>query len=67
MDVAKESIKLLSEFLFDTLGLASTLSEIGIDDSKFSIMAQKACMNGVLPGFKDLNAQDIANIFKMCL
>jgi hypothetical protein len=30
-------------------------------------MAQKACMGNVLPGFKDLNQQDIENIYKMCL
>lgn len=67
MEVAKESIKLLSDFLFNTLGLSSTLSEIGIDDSKFDIMAQKACINSILPGFKHLNQQDIENIYKMCL
>ncbi|MDF2802716.1 MAG: butanol dehydrogenase [Anaerocolumna sp.] len=67
MEVAKESIKLLSDFLFNTLGLFSTLSAIGIDESKFSLMAQKACMGNVLPGFKDLNQQDIENIYKMCL
>lgn len=67
MEVAKESIKLLSEFFFDTLGLSGTLSEIGIDGSKFSIMAQKACMGSVLPGFKNLEQKDIENIYKMCL
>jgi hypothetical protein len=67
MIVAKESIQRLSDFFFKTLGLQSTLSEIGIDDSKFSLMAQKACYGGVLPGFKDLNQQDIENIFRMSL
>jgi alcohol dehydrogenase YqhD (iron-dependent ADH family) len=57
---------ILVEFFFKTLGLKSTLSEIGIDDSKFSIMAQKACMGGVLPAFKNLNQQDIETILKMC-
>jgi len=66
MAVAKQSIEMLSDFLFKTLGLKSTLSEIGVDDSKFSIMAQKSCMCGVLPGFKSLNQQDIENIFRMC-
>lgn len=66
MVVAKKSIEMLSDFFFKTLGLKSTLSEIGIDDSKFSIMAKKACNGGVLPGFKNLNQQDIENIFRMC-
>ena len=67
MTVAKKSIEMLSDFFFKTLGLKSTLSEIGIDDSKFSIMAQKACYGDVLPGFKHLNQQDIENIYRMCL
>lgn len=67
MTVAKKSIEMLSDFFFKTLGLKGTLSEIGIDDSKFSIMAQKACYGDVLPGFKHLNQQDIENIYRMCL
>lgn len=67
MTVAKKSIEMLSDFLFNTLELQNTLSKIGIDDSNFSVMAQKACRGGVLPGFKDLNQQDIENIFRMCL
>lgn len=67
MDVAKKSIEKVSDFLFNTLGLKSRLSDIGIDDSNFEIMAKKACMGSVIPGFKPLNKQDIVNIFKMCL
>jgi alcohol dehydrogenase YqhD (iron-dependent ADH family) len=67
MEVAKKSIELVSDFLFGTLGLQSTFTEIGIDETNFEIMAKKACMDGVLPGFKQLNQQDIVNIFKMCL
>ena len=67
MIVAKKRIEMLSEFLFHTLGLKSTLSEIGIDDSKFSLMAKKVCGDGVLAGFKSLDQKDIENIFKMCL
>jgi len=67
MKVAKKSIELVKEFLFNTLGLKSTFTEIGIDESNFAVMAKKACMGGVLPGFKPLNQQDIENIFRMCL
>lgn len=67
MTVAKKSIEMISEFLFQTLKLQSTLTELGIDDSNFSIMAKKACEGNVLPGFKPLNQQDIENIFRMCL
>lgn len=67
MAAAKKGIEMLSDFFFKTLGLKSTFTEIGIDDEKLSIMAKKACSGGVLPGFKPLNAQDIENIFRMCL
>lgn len=67
MEVAKKSIELLSDFFFQTLGLKSSLHEIGIDDKNFGIMAKKACGGGTLPGFKPLNQQDIENIFKKCL
>ena len=67
MEVAKKSIELLKEFLFNTLDLKSTSSEIGIDESNFAVMAKKACMGGVLPAFKPLNQQYVENIFRMCL
>lgn len=67
MEVAKKSIELVSDFFFGTLGLQRTLTEIGIDESNFEIMSKKACMGGLLQGFKPLNQQDIVNIFKMCL
>ncbi len=67
MEIAKKSIDLVQEFFFKTLGLKSTFTEIGIDDEHFSVMAKKACMGGVLPGFKPLHQQDIENIFRMCL
>ena len=67
MEVAKKSIELVKEFLFNKLGLKSTFTEIGIDESNFGVMAKKACMGGVLPAFKPLNQQDIENIFKKCL
>ncbi len=67
MAVAKKSIERLSDFFFNTIGLKSTFTEIGIDDTNFSIMAKKSCGGGILHGFKPLNQQDIENIFKMCL
>lgn len=67
MAVAKKSIEMLSDFLFKTLGLKSTFTEIGIDDINFSIMAKKAINGGLKYAFKPLNAQDVENIFRMCL
>ncbi|GAU79250.1 iron-containing alcohol dehydrogenase [Fusibacter sp. 3D3] len=67
MAVAKQSIEMLSDFFFKTLELQSTLTEIGIDETHFEMMAKKICGDGTLTGFKPLTQQDVVNIFKMCL
>lgn len=67
MEVAEKSIEALKTFLFETLGLKSTFTEIGINEEHFEKMASKACMGGVLPGFKSLNTEDIVKIFRMCM
>lgn len=66
MTIARQSIEKLSEFLFGTLGLKRTFTEVGIRAEDFPLMARKACGNGVLPGFKPLAQEDIERIFKMC-
>ncbi len=67
METARQGIAKLSEFLFDTLGLSSSFTEIGIKADDFPTMARKACGGGVLPGFKPLAQKDIEKIFEMCL
>ena len=67
MVVAKKSIEMLSKFFFETLGLDSTFTKVGIKEEDFPIMAKKACRNDVIPGFKPLNQTDIEKIFSMCL
>ncbi|MDO4793671.1 MAG: iron-containing alcohol dehydrogenase [Filifactor alocis] len=67
MEVAERAIEELSTFFFRTLGLKSRLSEVGIDDTHFELMAQKACKGGVLPAFKPLGKEDIKKIFELCL
>lgn len=67
MEVAERAIDELSTFFFSTLGLKSRLSEVGIDDTHFEQMAQKACKGGVLPAFKPLGKEDIKKIFELCL
>jgi alcohol dehydrogenase YqhD (iron-dependent ADH family) len=67
MDGAKEAIRALEEFFFNTLGLKSTLTDLGIDDRNFAAMAKKACRNDVLHGFTDLTPEDVEKIFRMCL
>ena len=67
MAIARESIKRLSEFFFDTLGLQRTLSELGITRDKFALMARKACRYGDIRGFKTLTPEDVERIYEMCL
>ncbi|WP_300342617.1 iron-containing alcohol dehydrogenase [Fusobacterium sp.] len=67
MSTALEGIKRFEEFLFVELGLTSNLKELGIDRTHFDIMAEKACGNGILKGFKELNKEDIKRIYEMCL
>lgn len=67
MEVAKMSIQKLSDFLFHTLKLNQTLSEIGIDSTHFAEMAQKACGGKSIKGFKVLEQQDVEKIYEMCI
>ncbi|MDR1205512.1 MAG: iron-containing alcohol dehydrogenase [Peptococcaceae bacterium] len=67
MAAAKKGIETLAEFFFGALGLKRSLTEAGVDDTHFSLMAKKACGGGVLAGFKPLRQEDIEKIFRMCL
>ena len=67
MEIAKQAIHKLSDFLFNTLGLDNNFTKISIKETDFEIMAKKSCGGGVLEGFKPLQQSDIEEIFKMCL
>jgi len=67
MEGAKKAISSLSEFLFNTLGLQRTLTEIGIDETHFKAMAKNACGGDVMHGYKSLTPEDVENIYRMCL
>lgn len=67
MEIAKKSIELTADFLFNKLGLDDTLTKIGIGREHISEMAKKACKGGVLNGFKPLKQEDIEKIYEMCL
>lgn len=62
MQIAKEAIAKTREF-FISLGLPSTLSEIGITDAHFDVMAQKAADGGLAYGFVPLDKEDVKKIF----
>lgn len=67
MEIAKKSIEMLSDFLFQTLELDDTFTKVGIEEKNFPIMAKKACGGDVLHGFQPLRQEDIEKIFTMCL
>ena len=43
------------------------LSELGIDDAHFDIMAEKAANGGLAHGFEPLAKEDVLKIFRMAL
>ncbi len=67
MEVARQAIGRLSDFLFGDLRLKRTLPEVGIDETHFAVMARKSVGGDVLRGFKPLNQQDVENILAMCM
>lgn len=57
-----------TEAFFSKIGLPSKLSEFGIDDTKFEVMAKKAVEIGHLKkAYVPLEENDVINILKMCL
>ena len=67
MEAALKSIEMTEDFLFNTLGISSTFTEIGIGDENIPVMAEKACKGGILEGYKPLNKEDIEKILRACL
>lgn len=64
---AKKTIEIIKEFFFDTLGLQSTLTELGIGEENFDNMAKNATKSGAVYGYVHLSKEDVINIYKMCL
>lgn len=67
LKLAKEAISKLSHFFFEELGLKSSLSQLGIGDEDFSLMAEKAVRGSVIRGFRDLNKEDVEEIYRRSL
>lgn len=66
MEIAKEAIAKTRAF-FNSLGLPATLHEIGIDETHFDVMAQKAADGGLAYGFIPLDKEDVKKIYQMAL
>ncbi|MBP1889466.1 alcohol dehydrogenase YqhD (iron-dependent ADH family) [Clostridium moniliforme] len=66
-EVAELAIKRTSDY-FKTLGIPQRLRDIGIDDSKFKVMADKAVkFGGLKNGYVPLNSDDVVKIFEASL
>lgn len=63
MAMAKSAIEKTKEF-FISLGIPSTLREVGITEDKLEEMSEKAVKRGPIGNFKKLEKQDVLNIFK---
>ncbi len=70
-DGARKTCEALSKLYFETFKLPSKLSDLGIDDSKFEIMAHACCNglfgNGELKALGTLKEADVINILKNAL
>ena len=65
-----ERAQILSEKLkefFKKLGLKTTLTELGIDDKDFEIMAKRATRNGKVGHYEPLDAESIVKILKLAI
>ncbi|WOC32999.1 MULTISPECIES: iron-containing alcohol dehydrogenase [Caproicibacterium] len=66
MRIAEEAIQKTRAF-FTAIGMPSHLKDLGIDDTHFDVMAEKAANGGLAQGFVPLNKEDVKKIFIMAL
>ena len=64
--IANEAIEKTRQY-YNSLGIPSSLSEVGINEEKLEEMAKQATRNGNLGNFRVLEAQDVLNIFRASL
>lgn len=65
-EIANEAIKKTREY-FISLGIPSSLREVGINEEKLEEMAKQATRRGKLGNFRALDAEDVLSIFKASL
>jgi len=65
-EVGLEGINRLIDF-YESIGVPTKLSKIGINDERLEEMAEKATLFGPLGNTKKLTKDDVLNILKMCL
>ena len=65
-EIAHNAIKKTGGY-FVSMGIPSTLREVGIGEDRLEEMAKKATAHGKIGDFKPLDAQDVINIYKSAL
>jgi len=65
-EIAHKAIKKTKEY-FVSLGIPSSLREVGIEEGKLEEMANQATARGKLGNFWALDAQDVLNIYRTAL
>ena len=65
METARKAINCTKEF-FKDMGLPSTLREVGIDETYFDVMAEKAAA-GCKGSYAELTKEDIVHIYENAL
>ena len=62
-ETAQKGIDATKDFFFNTLGIPSKLSEVGITEDKLETMANKLNLSA---GYVPLTSEDVLNIYKAC-
>jgi alcohol dehydrogenase YqhD (iron-dependent ADH family) len=65
-DIALEAIRRTEDFIKE-LGLKTKLSDLGIGDDRFDLIADKCTKNGPMGSFKKLYKEDVLAILRMAL
>lgn len=66
METARAAIDKTRDF-FTSIGMPAHLRELGIDDTHFDVMAEKAASGGLANGFVPLDKNDVLHILHMAL
>ena len=64
-EIANKAIDATAEY-FKRMNLPTTLREVGIDDSKFDVMAERAG-KGIQKAFIAMNEKDVKEIYQQSL
>ncbi|PKM86448.1 MAG: NADH-dependent alcohol dehydrogenase, partial [Firmicutes bacterium HGW-Firmicutes-10] len=65
-EIAKKAIEAMEQF-FASLGIPMRLRDVGIDEEKFELMAEKAVRYGALKhAYVPMTKEDVIQIYQLC-